>query len=249
MNGTIDLINNHRSIRKFKDIPLTTEQIHTIISAAQQASTSSYVMAYTIIGITDESVKAKLKEVSGQEYVKENGHFFVFCADLNRIYQQATAEEQKEMQESMESTEKFLVATIDTALVAQNTVIAAESMGLGTCFIGSLRNDINQVNAILELPDYVVPLFGITLGYPDEEPEKKPRLPIEVVYHENKYDTNDEFQQGLINKFNQDLQAYYQTRKSNTRIDAWSEQMVRKYKKAIRMDVTTFIRDKKLNKR
>ncbi|MFB4169523.1 oxygen-insensitive NADPH nitroreductase [Virgibacillus sp. JSM 102003] len=249
MNDTIKVISNHRSIRKFKKEPLTTDQIHTIIGAAQQASTSSYVMAYTVIGITDETVKAKLKEVSGQEYVEENGHFFVFCADLNRIYQQASAEEQKAMQESLESTEQFLVSTIDTALVAQNTVIAAESMGLATCYIGSLRNNINRVNDILELPDYVVPLFGMAVGYPDENPDRKPRLPIEVVYHENKYNKDRQFQQKLIDSFNEELKMYYQTRSKNTRTDTWSEQMVRKYKKAIRMDVTTFIKNKKLNKR
>lgn len=249
MTDTIDIISNHRSIRKFKNKELSPEQIHTIIGAAQQASTSSYVMAYTIIGVTDKSLKAQLKEVSGQEYVKENGHFLVFCADLNRIYQQASAEEQKMMQESLESTEQFLVSTVDTALVAQNTVIAAESMGLGTCFIGSLRNDINRVNDILGLPDYVVPLFGMAVGYPDEQPEKKPRLPFEVIYHKNIYDTNYKYQQGLINKFDEDLKAYYQTRANNTRIDTWSEQMIRKFKKAIRMDVTTFIKEKKLNKR
>ncbi|MGP4108809.1 oxygen-insensitive NADPH nitroreductase [Virgibacillus sp. L01] len=249
MNDTINLISNHRSIRKFKNKKLTTEQIHTIIGASKQASTSSYVMAYTVIGITDETVKAKLKEVSGQEYVAENGHFFVFCADLNRIYQQASAIEQEEMQESIESTEQFLVSTVDTALVAQNTVIAAESMGLGTCFIGSLRNNIKRVNDILELPEHVVPLFGMAVGYPDENPDKKPRLPIEVVYHENKYNKDHQSQQELIDSFNEELKMYYQTRANNARTDTWSEQMVRKYKKAIRMDVTTFIKNKKLNKR
>ncbi|MBP1948704.1 oxygen-insensitive NADPH nitroreductase [Virgibacillus litoralis] len=249
MNNTINIISNHRSIRKFKSEKLTTEQIHKIIGAAQQASTSSYVMAYTVIGITDETVKEKLKEVSGQDYVKENGHFFVFCADLNRIYQQATAEEQKEMQKSLESTEQFLVSTVDTALVAQNTAVAAESMGLGTCFIGSLRNNINRVNDILELPDYVVPLFGMAVGYPDENPDKKPRLPIDAIYHENKYNTDYQFQQELIDNFNAELKTYYQTRSNNTRTDTWSEQMVRKYKNAIRMDVTPFIRSKNLNKR
>ncbi|SEQ64001.1 FMN reductase (NADPH) [Virgibacillus subterraneus] len=249
MIDTVNIISNHRSIRKFKSEQLTTEQIHTIIGAAQQASTSSYVMAYTVIGITDETVKARLKEVSGQDYVKENGHFFVFCADLNRIYQQATPEEQKAMQESIESTEQFLVSTVDTALVAQNTVIAAESMGLGTCFIGSLRNNINRVNDILELPDYVVPLFGMAVGYPDENPDKKPRLPIDAVYHENKYNTDYQFQRELIDNFNEELKTYYQTRSNNTRTDTWSEQMVRKYKIANRMDVTPFIKSKNLNKR
>ncbi|MFD1039044.1 oxygen-insensitive NADPH nitroreductase [Virgibacillus byunsanensis] len=248
MNNTLDTIMNHRSIRKFKDEKLTKEQIHTIVKAAQQASTSSYIMAYTIVGITDEDIKMKLSEVSGQPYVKDNGHLFVFCADLNRINQQATSELQEKMQASIESTEKFIVATVDTALAAQNAVIAAESMGLGVCYLGSLRNNISRVNDILELPEHVIPLFGLALGYPDEQPEKKPRLPLDVVYHENTY-ANDEQQRSKINDFDQQLKEYYKNRKTNTRIDTWSEQMIRKYSKTIRMDVTQFVKDKKLNKR
>ncbi|MBP1968278.1 FMN reductase (NADPH) [Virgibacillus natechei] len=248
MNKTIETLLNHRSIRKFKDTKLTTEQIHTIVKAAQQASTSSHVMAYTIIGITDENLKAELKAVSGQPYVKDNGHLFVFCGDLNRIYKQAAPAEQAQMQESIESTEQFIVTTIDVALAAQNATIAAESMGLGTCFLGSLRNDINHVNNLLDLPEHVIPLFGLAVGYPDQQPEIKPRLPIEAIYHENKY-ANDEDQSEIITDFDNQLASYYENRSKNARSDTWSEQMIRKYKNPIRMDVTPFIKDKKLNRR
>ncbi|MFC4556918.1 oxygen-insensitive NADPH nitroreductase [Virgibacillus kekensis] len=248
MKETIDIISNHRSIRKFKNKNVQPEKIKIIIEAAMQASTSSYVMAYSVISVTDPQLKRDLKEISGQEYVAENGHFLVFCADLNRIASQASHEELKEMEKSLQSTEQFIVATVDTALVAQNTVIAAESIGLGVCFIGSLRNDIQQVNNLLKLPEYVVPLFGMALGYPDEQPEKKPRLPIEVVLHENTYQQYDESKQQKIDAFNQQLNNYYQTRTENKRTDSWSDQMIRKYKKAIRMEVTDFVKDKKLNR-
>lgn len=248
MNNTVETILNHRSIREFKTEKLTKDQIHTIVKAAQQASTSSHVMAYTIIGITDESLKAELSAVSGQPYVKDNGHLFVFCGDLNRIYQQASKEEQLEMQESMESTEQFIVTTIDAALAAQNASIAAESMGLGICFLGSLRNDITRVSNLLKLPEHVIPLFGLAVGYPAHQPETKPRLPLEVVYHENEYE-NDDKQQELIADFDNQLTSYYQNRSSNTRKDSWTQQMIRKYKHPIRMDVTQFVKDKKFNKR
>ncbi|GAB3055254.1 oxygen-insensitive NADPH nitroreductase [Virgibacillus ainsalahensis] len=248
MNNTIETILNHRSIRKFKPEKLTTEQIHTIVKSAQQASTSSHVMAYTIIGITDEKLKADLSAVSGQPYVKDNGHLFVFCGDLNRIYQQASKEEQSQMQESMESTEQFIVTTIDAALAAQNASIAAESMGLGICFLGSLRNDITRVSNLLRLPEHVIPLFGLAVGYPDQQPEIKPRLPLDVVYHENEY-ADDDKQHELISDFDNQLTSYYQNRSSNKRKATWTQQMIQKYKNPIRMDVTPFMKDKKFNKR
>lgn len=248
MNNTVETILSHRSTRKFTTEKLTKDQIHTIVKAAQQASTSSHVMAYTIIGITDENLKTELSAISGQPYVKDNGHLFVFCGDLNRVYQQASKEEQSQMQESMESTEQFIVTTIDAALAAQNASIAAESMGLGICFLGSLRNDITRVSNLLKLPERVIPLFGLAVGYPDQQTEIKPRLPLEAVYHENEY-ANDDKQHALITDFDNQLTSYYQNRSSNTRNDTWSEQMIRKYKHPIRMDVTPFIKNKNFNKR
>src|SRR5690625_1896772 len=87
MNQTIETILNHRSIRKLSDEKLTPEQIERILESALQASTSSHVMAYTIIGVTDENLKSELQAVSGHPHVKSNGLLFVFCADLQRNYQ------------------------------------------------------------------------------------------------------------------------------------------------------------------
>ena len=248
INKTIETILNHRSIRQFTDKKLTDEQIHTIVLAAQQASTSSYVMAYTIIGITDSSIKAKLSAISRQSYVEDNGHLFVFCADLHRISQQAPEKDQLSMQESLESTEQFIVSTIDTALAAQNAAIAAESMGLGICYIGSLRNNIQAVNDILELPELVIPLFGMTIGYPDQQPEVKPRLPLDVIYHQNKYSYGEKEKELLID-FNEQVNDYYKNRNQNERVDTWSEQMIRKYETPIRMDVTQYVKEKRFNRR
>ncbi|MFD1360456.1 oxygen-insensitive NADPH nitroreductase [Lentibacillus salinarum] len=248
MNNTLQTIFNHRSIRKFTKEKLTTEQIYTIVRGAQKASTSNYMMAYTIIGIDDEETKEKLATITGQTYVKDNGHFFIFCADLHRVYNQASKTVQEKMQVNMENTEQFIVATVDTALAAQNAAIAAESIGLGVCFIGSIRNDIKRVDEILQLPQYVIPLFGLAVGYPDQKPEQKPRLPLDVVYHENKYDHNLEQIKRLISEFDQQIRSYYQKRSTNTRTNTWTEQMIRKYCEEVRMDITQFVKDKGYNK-
>ncbi|MBP2077942.1 oxygen-insensitive NADPH nitroreductase [Oceanobacillus polygoni] len=248
MNQTIETILNHRSIRKFKDEALTKEQIHTIVKAAQQASTSSNVMAYTIIGITDNALKEELYKVSGHSHVKNNAHLYMFCGDLHRIYQLANADEKVTIADNLESTEQFIVATIDATLAAQNAALAAESMGLGICYIGSLRNDINRVNELLELPEHVIPLFGLVVGYPDHQPDIKPRLPLEAIYHENKYSPFHE-QQKHIEAYDNEMKQYYETRSSNTKIDTWSDQMLRKFSEPTRMDVTPFVKQKGFNKK
>ncbi|MGJ9458607.1 oxygen-insensitive NADPH nitroreductase [Oceanobacillus sp. CF4.6] len=248
MNQVIQTLLNHRSIRKFTDRKLSQEQIHTIVKSAQQASTSSNVMAYSIIGVTDQNLKNELYKVSGHTHVKNNAHMLLFCGDLHRINQLANTEEKQYMESNLESTEQLIVATIDAALAAQNATIAAESMGLGICYIGSLRNDINRVNELLELPGHVIPLFGLVIGYPDHNPEIKPRLPIDSIYHENKYKPFAE-QEQFIEAYDNEMRSYYGNRSSNTKVDTWTDQMIRKFSTPTRMDVTPFVKSKNLNKR
>ncbi|MYL48961.1 oxygen-insensitive NADPH nitroreductase [Halobacillus litoralis] len=245
MNETIETILNHRSVRKFKDTPVTDEQLSAILSAAQQASTSSYMMAYSIIGVTDEKKKAQLAEITGQGYVKDNGHLMIFCADLYRHTLHATSEQYEDMLANLENSEHFLVSAIDAALAAQNAAIAAESMGLGICYIGSIRNQLDKVDEILGLPKHVLPLFGMVLGEPDHQPDQKPRLPKEAIYFENEYkrDHKDE-----LGAFDETIAAYYQSRQTNTRNDSWTDQMLRRFTKPMRMDVTSIVKKKGFNK-
>ncbi|SET93447.1 FMN reductase (NADPH) [Salinibacillus kushneri] len=248
MNQLIDTLLNHRSIRQFKDQPLSKEQIHTIVQSAQQASTSSYYQAYSIIGVTDEDIKQALSNVSGQFYVKDNAHLMVFCADFHRAQLNSTEEQKKTMNGNLQNTEHFIVATVDAALAAQNAAIAAESMGLGICYLGSLRNDINQVSELLQLPDYVIPLFGMAIGYPDHQPERKPRLPMNAIYFENHY-ANDQTLENQLDTFNNQLNNYYQNRSENKRTDSFTGQIHRKLSKPKRQDVTDFVKHKGMNRK
>ncbi|MGP4074988.1 oxygen-insensitive NADPH nitroreductase [Halobacillus sp. K22] len=245
MNQTIETILNHRSIRKFKDIPLTDEQLDTILSAAQLASTSSYMMAYSIIGVTDPEKKEKLAEITGQEYVKKNGHLFIYCADLRRPTKMASEEEYEQMLPNLENSEHFLVSSIDAALAAQNAAIAAESMDLGICYIGSIRNNLSQVDELLSLPKHVIPLFGMVAGVPDHQPERKPRLPQKGIYFENEYKESTQ----AVETFDARIKEYYQSRSSNKRIDSWTDQMLRRFTTPMRMDVTDLVQKKGFNKR
>lgn len=241
MNQIIETLLSHRSIRHFEDKPLTKEQIETIVVSAQAASTSSYVQAYSIIGVSNPEKKKILAELSGnQKYVEKNGHFFVFCADLYRL-ETAAAMENTDVSTALESTEKFMVALIDAALAAQNAAIAAESLGLGICYIGGLRNNLDEVCALLKTPKKVIPLFGLAVGYPEKITDQRPRLPLTNIYHENEYQQNmDEFKQELL-QYNEVVSSYYEKRTKGKRKDSWTGQMAASLSNPSRMYMKEFI--------
>ena len=221
MNNTIDLLNSHRSIRRFTGQPVPQDVLTAIITAAQAAASSSFLQGVTIIRVTDSEKRVSLREVAGgQRYVEEAPEFFVFCADLSRSMRCC---EQHGGEAAKGLTEQFIIATVDTALYAQNMVVAAESAGLGICYIGALRNDPARVTEILDLPQQVYPVFGLCLGYPDQDPEVKPRLPLSVVLKENSYGTEGEAEE--IAAYDAEMRAYYAARTDNQKVQGWSDQM------------------------
>ncbi|MEH7179673.1 oxygen-insensitive NADPH nitroreductase [Neobacillus vireti] len=249
MNETITTMLNHRSIRHFKDKPLSDEQIKMIVASAQAASTSSFIQAYSIIGIKDMEKKRKLAEIAGnQEYVAQNGHLFVFCADLSR-HELIGELEGKDVLPSIESTEKFMVALIDAALAAQNAAIAAESIGLGICYIGGIRNKLDEVKELLKTPERVIPLFGMTVGYPDKINDQKPRLPFEHIYHEEEYEQDKDTYVRQLQEYDQLISSYYDERTGGKRKDRWSEQMANMLEKQTRMYMKEFVQKNKMNLR
>ncbi|MDR3670787.1 MAG: oxygen-insensitive NADPH nitroreductase [Holophaga sp.] len=221
MNDVIALLQAHRSIRKFKPEPVPDAQIEEIVRCGQAAATSSNMQATTIIRVRDGAMRQKLAELAGgQPYVASAGAFLVFCADLHRT---RLACELRGGDFSSELTEQFIVATVDVALAAQNCVVAAESLGLGICYIGGLRNNPQAVADLLELPESVYPVFGLCLGQPDQDPEVKPRLPLSAVLQEDRY--RDAGARAGIERYDQQLRDYYRTRSGGRKDSTWSEEM------------------------
>lgn len=244
MNQTIKTLLEHRSIRSFEDKSLTDEQVHTIVRSAQAASTSSYIQAYSIIGVKDEEKKKKLAHLAGdQSYVEKNGHFFVFCADYYRHHEAASMHD-VQIDEATESTEKFMVGLIDASLAAQNATVAAESMGLGICYIGGLRNSLAEVSDLLNLPNKVIPLFGLCVGYPAQSPDIKPRLPIQNVYHVDEYQQNKEEFINELNEYDELISSYYHSRTEGKRDAGWTSLMSKKLSKPLRTYMKEFLKNR-----
>lgn len=221
MNDVITLLQAHRSIRKFTPQPVPDAVLEEIVRCGQSAATSSNIQATTVIRVRDAAKRARIAQLAGnQSYVAEAGAFLVFCADLNRA-RVACAMQGAEFDGGM--TERFVAATADVALMAQNCAVAAESLGLGVCYIGAVRNDPQAVSDLLELPDLVYPVFGMCLGQPDQSPEVKPRLPLSVVLKEDRY--GDPGAADGIKVYDRELRDYYRTRSGGTKDSSWSEEM------------------------
>ncbi|MBZ6388230.1 MULTISPECIES: oxygen-insensitive NADPH nitroreductase [Pantoea] len=214
MTPTIDLLCSHRSIRAFTEQAISAEQREAIIAAAQSASTSSFLQCSSIIRITDPALRQQLVTLTGgQQWVADAAEFWVFCADFNRHLQICPDAQ-------LGRAEQLLLGCVDTALMAQNAMVAAESLGLGGVFIGGIRNSIAQVTELLGLPKFVLPLFGFCIGYPAAVPDPKPRLPQAMLVHENRYQPVDP---QVLADYDSRTAIYYEHRDSNQRSETWSE--------------------------
>ncbi len=221
MNAVIDLLKSHRSIRKFTDRAIAPELFANLVAAGQAAATSSFLQGATIVRITNSESRSKIAKLAGnQSYVELAAEFMIFCADLKRAGNYC-AEYEKSF--AGDYTEHFIIATVDVALMAQSMVAAAESVGLGICYIGGIRNDPAQVAEVLQLPKGVYPVFGLCLGYPDQNPEVKPRLPLSVVLKQEIY--NEEGDKEAIADYDEKIRAYYRTRTGGGHGISWTEQV------------------------
>jgi len=245
MNSTIELLNAHRSIRKFTAEPIEQDTLNTLIKAGQAAATSSFIQACTVIQVSAGDRRDALAEMAGnQQYVSSAPVFLVFCADMKR-HQLACGMHDAEMQSGF--TEQFLTASLDCALFAQNVMVAAESLGLGGVYIGGLRNKIEAVSELLELPELVYPVFGLCLGHPDQNPEVKPRLPLDVVLKQDRYDDSQDAER--IAAYDENVREYYRTRTGGNKEMSWSEQISGMLVKEARPHMLPFLNKKGFIKR
>ncbi|CRZ20201.1 oxygen-insensitive NADPH nitroreductase [Kingella kingae] len=234
---TLETAFAHRSIRKFSDEPISAEMFDAIIQAGQMASTSSFMQAVSIVRVTDRAIRAQIREVCanayqgklGHHYVENCAEFLVFCVDTAR-HTQLVPDAQ------IEWTEVLLTGAVDVGIFSQNVLLAAESLGLGGVFIGSLRNDMTTISKLLDLPHGVMPMVGMCLGHPAQEPVQRPRLPVTVVVSENRYRpaSADELAQ-----YDEVVHQYYLTR-SNMDL-TWSQQIAANLRGEVRPNALAYL--------
>lgn len=236
MNDMIDLMKNHRSVRRFKKQDLPEEHLRAILSAGQMASSWKNFQSYSIIVVRSGEKKAALYDLVPQEAILQSAVFLLFVGDLNRAEKAVHLHAEDFHPEGMDN---LLITSVDAALAGQNTLLAAESLGYGGVIIGVLRYKAQELAALFDLPDYTYPVFGMALGVPDEDHAVKPRLPLEQVVFEESYQVQDA---SMIKDFDKVQADYAGARATNT----WSQRMAEQFSQPEPSATADNLKDKKL---
>lgn len=249
MNSVFEFLNSHASVRKFTEREISLEDEIKIVRTAQRSPTSSNIQAYSIISVRNQKSKDKLAELCGnQHHVRTSSLFLVFCADLYRLKR---INEQKGYEFHGDNTESFIVSTVDAALAACRALTAAQALGMGGVMVGGIRNNPEEVGKLLELPELVYPLMGMSLGYPESPPKIKPRLDVQAVWHKEKYSDMDF--DVLIDEYDKVLDqiGYLKGREVDSEkypdfegLYSWSEHTARRMAKNLRPHMKNYLLSK-----
>ncbi|MBQ7943651.1 MAG: nitroreductase family protein [Lachnospiraceae bacterium] len=192
MNETIRQLYERKSVRVFEDREISEEDKRLILEAATMAPTAGNQQLYTILDITDQKLKEKLVATcDNQPFIADAKLVLIFCADCRKWYEgfkAAGCEPRKP------SVGDLLLAVSDTNIAAQNAVTAAQSLGIGSCYIGDVMENCEEQRRLLKLPEYVFPATMLVFGYPTKqqiERVKPERVPLKHIVHENGYRVMD----------------------------------------------------------
>ena len=189
MNEVLRQLHERKSVRVYEDHPVEPEVKRAILEAAIQAPSAGNMALYTILDITDPEKKAALaKSCDDQPFIAKAPVVLIFCADYRRWYDVFCRYVDEVRRPDMGD---LFLAEADALIAAQNAVVAAHSLGLGSCYIGDITENYEYHKKLLNLPQYVVPAAMLSLGYPTQQQlrrPKPPRHPVEALVHENGYD-------------------------------------------------------------
>lgn len=216
MNETIKLLTARRTYRDFQqDYQLSKQELQQILDAARQAPSWMNGQFYSIIVLKDEKIRKQLMAWNpSNPHILASSVFLLFVGDLQRT--KMVSETYQTSYAINESIEPLIVATTDAALALENAVIAVASLGLGSVVVGSIRKYSQEISELLELPDYTIPLFGLSIGKPVVEMRVKPRLPELAVVHYNKYHP---YSYQLIENYDQTMKLFGEARETKL----WSQ--------------------------
>jgi nitroreductase len=224
-NETIKTQLSHRTVRSLKDDPVPQEMFDVLMEVARRTPTSNGMQSMSIISVTDPIIREKIAEVSTQHYIAKAPILLIFVVDSFRNYK--IAQENDCHEASAADMDRFIQGFTDGCLAAQNVVVAAESMGLGTNYFGSVLNDPKKLCDILKLPKLVFPIVGLGIGFANQEPNRKPRFDNELRVFENEYNVFDNYMEKLAD-YDQEMSEYVDLRFPDKTLPPFSKQVVSK---------------------
>ena len=240
MNDVMNLMQEHSSVRSYTNEKIDLSLLEELIACGQAAASSSFIQAYTVIRVVDPGKRKVIAEVAGgQSWIVEAAEFMVLCADMQRINYASHKHGEGELKGY---TEHFIAATVDTALMAQNVLLAAESAKLGGVFIGGIRNNPQVVAETLALPEHVFPVCGMCLGWPAQKNAVKPRMPVATILHQDSYNIDAVAEN--VDAYDEAFASYYGSRSSNAKSSDWSAPTTRAIQGKRREHMLAFLQER-----
>lgn len=243
MKSVKESLLERRSIRRYKDVDLTDEQLQLIYDAIRNTPTSVNGQQFSVIDVTDRDMKLKMSEMTGMKQVETCSHFFLFCADFHKA-EVAAEDAGIELADFHDTAEGLLVGTVDAALAMMSAIVAAESLGLGSCCIGYSRIAApREMSDMVGLPNNTYIVCGLTVGVPDEEPDLKPKQPVGLSIHRNVYTSRDEMRP-LLREYNETIEHYNKTRAGSQSDFAWIDRIAGYYHEASKLHMLDLLRER-----
>jgi nitroreductase/FMN reductase [NAD(P)H] len=240
-------ITGHRSHRNYAAAAIEPALLDLLLACAFSAPSKSDLQQSDVVHVADRArVRAISDLVEGMPWIAEAPVLLVFCGNNRRVREIGEWRGKPFVNNHLDH---FMNAAVDAAIVMTTFIRAAEAVGLGTCPISGIRNRPREVSALLELPDAVFPVAGLTLGYPAQEGRITPRLPLDLTVHVDRYDES---------RLREHVDAYdkrrhalmpYRKQRATARfgqadVYGWSEDKARQYGVPERTDFGAFIRAK-----
>jgi len=220
-----EVLVNRRSVRRYERQGIEQEKLDFIYEAIRNTPTSYNGQQFSVIAVTDPEIKLKLYDIMGQKQVKTSAVFFLFCMDFHQL-ELAGKAKGVSFPEYQNSLNGYTVGVVDATLAMHQAIIAAESMGLGTCCIGYARTaDPARTSEILGLPEKVAIVCGLAVGYPSETPDIKPKRPVELTVFENQYGQDGTITKKLLD-YDQRICQYNQERAGDKTVNDWASHIL-----------------------
>lgn len=203
-----------------------------ICQAIRNTPTSYNGQQFSVIDVTDQALKEQLYELIGQKQIKTCSHFILFLADFHKISLAAELKE-SEMPPFADTADGVIVGIVDATLAMMSALTAAEASGLGTCCIGYARTAAPEsVAKLLGLPPLTFPVCGLAIGVPREHPDMKPKQPLRLVVHSDRY-TPDEALRPMLQAYDDEISAYNTTRSGTRTTNDWVNHILGYYREAM----------------
>ncbi len=233
---------DRRSIRRYEREAISDQAMDFIYEAIRNTPTSYNGQQFSVIDITDQPLKEKLYELTGQKQIKTCSHFMLFCADYNKISVIAK-KKNITMPDFAHTADGVIVGVVDATLAMMSALVAAESMGLGTCPIGYARTAAPEaMSVLLKLPQKVFVVCGLAIGVPREMPDLKPKQPKDLIVFNNVYRQSDMTDDLMA--YDNEISHYNQTRSGTTSNNDWAAHIIGYYSEAMSYRILDALRSR-----